>query len=385
MRLLIVTREKTGERGYGLGKTVGAIAQELLRRGHDVFYFSAEGWNTHEKKRMEQIEFFLIKALFWSKGKMISRAWSERLLQGWRAAGEAMKQKVTHVWFQDPWLVAGFWFRMLRHKKISIPYRWGISEHGLGSFESAVSYDGLFIDSRLRQWLKKYERTVTSKAHWVWSPTHCAMRQLLIDLGYTSVPENWHVMGYGLPVLSHVSRTEARRALGWDAETVYVISIGRITPAKGMDKVVKAFGYVKKKSHIKTKLIILGDGERQWLEEVAYAHGINVEMGFITDITYHLYAADIYISGGAVESFGYANLEALSSGIASIIVRGGANEEVAGKGAWIVENEELDIALLELVQNPTARKKWSECALHYVRGYPRWEEIGSLYEQYLVK
>lgn len=378
INLLIVTRERNGERGYGLGKTVDGVAGQLRLRGDDVHYLSAEHWGEHEKKRLGEIERFL---RFFTLKSALCGAWAERLLQGWRAGRETRYRAVSHVWFQDPWLVAGFWVYRWTHLSIGDAVRWGVSEHGLGSFGRAVTYDGLHIRALEAFCLRWYERWVLHCAHWVWSPTHSAMEQLQRDFGYATAPRHWSVMGYGAPKLTQLSQKEARTQLGWDKESIYVVSVGRITPAKGMDLVVEAFGYVQQHSRRNIKLVILGDGNRSWLEAVAHRLGIEVSMGFVDDVTPCLFGADIYISGGNVESFGYANLEAICAGLACVVLRGGANEEVCGSGAWIVDA--LPEPLLRLVEEDEYRYTWQKNALDYGQKLDNWTTIGEKYHREL--
>lgn len=378
MKLLIITRERDGERAYGLGKTMGNIAKQLQKQGHHVHYFCAEGWGDHEAKRIKQIKQGLSVLV---RSDMLQSAWAERLLQGWRSGKKAHDENITHVWFQDPWLVAGFYIHTLLHGRHRIRQKWGVSEHGMGSFVSAVAYDGLHIAPRISKWLKKYERMVLASALWVFSPTQAALKKLQSDLDYVSVPKHWSAIGYGLPDIYQMSKKDGRNMLGWDDDTIYILSVGRITPAKGMELVVEAYAYALKFTQQKIKLVILGHGDHGWLEAIANAYGVEVEIKFVDDVVPYLRSADIYLGGSRVESFGYANLEALCASIACIVLDGEANREVVSSGGWIVDN--LDKALVEMIEQPSRRESWQKNAKEYTRMYPTWKEVSVAYEECL--
>lgn len=386
MRLMVVTRERDGERAYGLGRTVGAVAHELENRGHTVHYFSAEGWGEHERIRQEQITRFLNLFVFQGGDRVLCAAWGERLLQGWRAGKAAAVLKASHVWFQDPWLVAGFWLRTVLMGHLTMPYRWGISEHGLGSFAKAVTYDGVSIGKKSFARLLRYEKWVTKHAHWVWSPSHTAMKELMDNMNISVIPKNWSVQGYGRPETQMSEKLLARNKLGWSDDIVYVLCVGRITPAKGMDIIMEAYALAEGGCHDTLQLVVLGGGNHEWLLEIGKRLSVKRMpiIQFVDDVSLYLCAADIYIGAGAVESFGYANLEAVCAGIASIVIRGGATPEIVGKAAWVVDPNSLGKTLIEMVNHQNKRLFWQQKAMEFAVSYPTWKEITDDYEQQML-
>lgn len=388
MNILIVTRENEADKKYGLGKSIQRIAEELKVRGHRVQYFSQTECRAAHNKWHPRLIRWLPSCL-----GILSGAFSERFIQGWMAAKTAQKEPFSHVWFQDPWLCFGFNARYLLTATLSKPFKWGVTEHGLGSFAWAVKQDGLLLSDAVYKRLLRYEKKILLKADWVWSPSQSAMTLLLRDIQLSQMPENWQVMPYGHPELSApASRVPSSNS------PPNIIALGRIAPAKNYQILIDAIYLLQTQYHIEAQLIILGGGDKNILMQYALKKGVkyppeiremlcSAESGVGNKkIEQEFERADIYTSACHVESFGLANREAIAYGLPSVISAGGASCEVLGDGAWLVPNKAQHFAnaYYHLLTDSKYQVFWKKQALNAAHSWPNWKTITLHYEQTLL-
>lgn len=376
MNLLIVSREQIGDQFYGLGKVMRRISSGLSARGHQVSYCAATDWVESDHLRFERIK------IRWSKifsrlglSSELVAPWAERLIQANIARNQARGFRATHLWFQDPWLAVAYDWKFLLGMRRNPSFRWGLSEHGLGSFAQAVGLDGLMLNMRTLRLLTWLERRILKHAHWVFTPSKSAINALCRDLNMVTPASNWHVLGYGAPDRISQSRDAARAALGWADDTVNIVAIGRVSPVKRMHVLVEACALAQKNIDKNLRLFILGDGDLTLIHQVANATGFNPIVGFVDNVRTYLAAADVYLSASQAESFGLANQEAVAAGLPSIIACGGAACEVVGRGAWLVDGsvDSFATALTSLLDEPALYLYWKTCATEAF--WPSWESI----------
>lgn len=102
------------------------------------------------------------------------------------------------------------------------------------------------------------------------------------------------------------------------------ITIGRLTPIKGNDKVIDAFSQISKE-YLSMKLIIVGEGkEKINLEKQAKKLDLEDRIEFCgylspEEISRKLAKADCYVTGSSIETFGVPMIEAWFSGIPVIV------------------------------------------------------------------
>ena len=388
MNILIVTRENEADKKYGLGKSIQRIAVELKAMGHHVHYFSqTECSATHRKWHPRLVRW--LPSCF----GILSGAFSERLIQGWMAAKTAKKESFSHVWFQDPWLCFGFNAHYFLTATLVKSFKWGVTEHGLGSFAWAVKQDGLLLSDVIYKRLLRYEKKTLLKADWVWSPSQSAMTLLLRDLQLSQVPKNWQVMPYGHPELSApIPRVQHANS------PPNILALGRIAPAKNYQILIDAIYLLQTQYHIEAQLIILGGGDKNILMQYALKKGVkyppeiremhcSAENGIENKkIEQEFERADIYTSACHVESFGLANREAIAYGLPSVISAGGASCEVLGDGAWLVPNKAQHFAnaYYHLLTDSKHQVFWKKQALNAAHSWPNWKTVSIHYEQTLL-
>ena len=381
MRLLIITRERPGDSRFGLGKAVRRIASELRSLGHEVDLISASEWVEQDVAHHVQAMGFLQRL---GAPAPLASTLAERWVQARRTRKLLQRTAFTHLWFQDPWLAAAFLF-LRPFNRASRATRWGVSEHGFGTFAHAVALDGLAMPERWRNVLLRLEAWSLRRADFVLLPTLAVERQLRNELKLRTAPGHWAILGYGRPSAPTMSHEEARRDLGWDAMGFYAMALGRTAPVKRIDLIVKACLLAQRRG-TEVRLVIVGgqlDGGLRELAADLSCPPICVE---VDDPSIYLAAADVYLSACAVESFGLANLEAIAAGLPCVVAAGGGATEVMADGAWLIEPtaENFAEALCRLAEQPQLRARWAEAARQRTAHIPTWAQLGVQYEKHIA-
>ncbi len=167
-----------------------------------------------------------------------------------------------------------------------------------------------------------------------------------------------------------------------------LIAIGRLTPQKGFDILIKAFSQIHQK-YPDWHLTILGEGpSRPQLEELRSELQLTelVHMpGQVQDVNNRLRQADIFVMSSRFEGFPMALCEAMACGLPVIsadclsgpreIIEGGVN-------GILVDPENVDalVAGLEsLISDPIKRQKLSQAAPQILERFGL-EQVMSLWE-----
>lgn len=383
MRLLIVTRERGADRHYGLGQSIGRIAEGLVRRGHEVSYRS-------------QADYAAAHALWqprlapWLRGLgEAAPAINERLVQGAVAARDALADHATHVWVQDPWLAPGLRLGLWHQRRPGRrPFRLIVSQHGLGSFARAAQLDGLPLDARRLRRLLTLERAILRRADRVIIPSVPAADALMRDMRWDRLPAHCHVLGYGHPAQTLPERDDARRQLGVSDDTPLILAMGRLSPAKRYERVIEAVARLEQRHGRAAQLLIAGDGDRDalWARSGAGRLHYPPRIERFDDVGPCLAAADVYLSACAVESFGLANREAVAAGLPCIIASGGASDDVLGAGAWLMPADPAVMAdaVNTVLCDVSIARFWRQQALTAAARWPDWDEMTGDYEHTLL-
>lgn len=378
MKILIVTRESDADKRYGLGKSIKRIADGLNELGHETLYFSkADCAEAHEK-------WFARLVALLSPFGILAGAFAERLIQGWSASKVANHARVTHVWFQDPWLVFGFNLRQKLTGRFKKKFALGVSEHGLGSFTWAVTQDGICYSERLYRLLLKYEKRVLLKSDWVWSPSNTALNLTLRDLQIIHCPTNWQALHYGRPELT---QTYADAPPIVQCRVPLIMAVGRVAPVKNYFLLIDALSILEKKYNVYAKLVILGEGDSAKIIDYAKLQALTFtpEIKVVDHVFSELAAASVYTSACDVESFGLANREAVAFGLPCVVASGGASCEVLDGGAWLVPPKAALFAeaYYALLTDRNTLDFWQKNALKASLQWASWKTVSKAYEQSL--
>jgi glycosyltransferase involved in cell wall biosynthesis len=384
MRVLTVTRESADDRRYGLGRSLAPVLAAMEAQGVSTRYFCAEDVSEdslmRRRARVEQLSRSRFVAGRRNRIDLL-RAWAERLQIGMLAADVARREGYTHVHAHDPWLAGGVAIALLRRGARGI--RWGFTEHGFGSYSQATHEDGLEQGPAAQRWLRRIERFVAARAHWVTAPTQGALQQAARDLGLRALPAHWHHVSHARPSIAPPSdeqRGAARARFAWDAQDLVVLAVGRLVPLKCFDRIVRACA-AQPTSRVRLQLLGGGDPApyRALAGELGFADRLRVDS--TTDVVPYYHAADIYMSASSTESFGLANLEALCAGLPAICSAAGGVPEVVGDGAWLVANDTdtLTRTLASLVAEAALQRAWRERALARAGSWPTAEQVARNY------
>ncbi len=380
MRLLLVTREDISDRMYGLGRSLTPLADALTMRGHHVRYLCRADRSSRAEGRVRTIHRRLAAAMrpIWAEADDFLAAFLERVDMGRLAAQLAARDRYTHVHLHDPWLAWGY--RMFAHAYRNGNVRWGITEHGFGSYSQATLDDGLRQGPRLRRWLRRMEDSTLAAADWVITPTRAALEQLAFELGLPRPAMHWHAIPHARPALALSDRDSARTQLGWSPNALYVLGIGRLVPLKRFPWLIDACAALAGD----VRLVLLGNGDREFLRHYGARAGLRnpIEFAVTGNVGCYLSAADIYVSSSSTESFGMANLEALTAGTAALCTRVGGVQEVMGDAAYLVPGEPgaLREALATLVTNPGLRAEYAARGRARASAWPDIDAIAGRYE-----
>ncbi len=131
--------------------------------------------------------------------------------------------------------------------------------------------------------------------------------------------------GVDIPALNKpVDAVNAKQKLGLSADTVLILSVGRLVSRKHVELLLKAERLLKKETLAKHKIVIIGEGpERTKLSKLVKEYdlaGIVDLPGRISDEQRDIYyrAADIYVLTSSYEGFPITMLEAMACGTAVI-------------------------------------------------------------------
>lgn len=174
-----------------------------------------------------------------------------------------------------------------------------------------------------------------------------------------------------------------------------ILTISRLVPAKGIDRVIEAAAMIKNKADFN---LYIGGGSsdenksdeekltEQELQTLIKKHKLEDRVkliGFVphdTVLPAYYRAADIFILGGRYEPFGLTTLEAMACGTVPVVSNVAGSREVIidGLNGYIVDTHDrkaLSKLLLQLLEDEKTRKKVSGNAAFTMREHYSWDKI----------
>src|SRR5215470_2749523 len=167
--------------------------------------------------------------------------------------------------------------------------------------------------------------------------------------GHAAVIWNWLpvAMREALARTTPAERADIRRQWRADDAAMVVGSIGRLTPAKGMDLLVRAFRLAFPRGDEPVRLVILGDGpQRSELARSAAGDDRILLLHPQAEVAALYGGFDAFVSAARFEPFGLAILEAMAAGLPLVLTRtDGPREFVADAPAsWVRPDDESELA-----------------------------------------
>jgi glycosyltransferase involved in cell wall biosynthesis len=180
-------------------------------------------------------------------------------------------------------------------------------------------------------------------------------------------------IGIELQKFRRDDRQSRRAAMGIGNELVFIF-VGRLASVKNVPGLVEAFLAVQAKSHLPSRLLIVGDGEDQavvkkLIRDHPSGHRV-VLTGEQSDVRSYLVASDIFVLNSLSEGTPRALLEAMAVGLPAICPAvGNIPTMIAGRG-WLTDSADrssLENAMLHVLHNPTAVEEAGRGCAAYVR------------------
>lgn len=169
-------------------------------------------------------------------------------------------------------------------------------------------------------------------------------------LSYPGVDAN-----FSYKKLSNDERDQNRFKIGIRKADLVVLFVGTEFKRKGLDALMKGFALIK---HINAKLLIVGGGKQEYYRALAQELDIESDvifLGLVNDISSIYAISDIFILPTISDPAAMSPLEAMASGVATIMSSSkynGCAEHISNKESIILENpeseKEISEALLKL-------------------------------------
>jgi len=372
MKILNVTREWSNDRRYGLGKSLDPLVNEFDAQGISHRYLCQDDLGDRAvalPQKMAKIANRLQRLLRCESDlSVVVGLIVERLNMGRLAVKVVVNDGYTHVNLHDPIIGAGYRFFSFFTPKCRA--KWGVTQHGFGSYTQAIKDEKIYLSPRLTRWMKRWEYRTINAANWLIAPTLLSLKQVARDLDIAEIPKHWKAIPHPNPAVSIYPQITAREQLGWQSGEQIVLAIGRLIPLKRFDLIIQAIAQFNQ-----VRLVILGEGEQAPLLALAQELGCHerIEFSVTDDIGLYLSACDIYVSTSQTESFGMANFEAMIAAKPCILTAVGGVPEVASNGAQLIPADDLT-ALIDqlstLLKQPSQKALLSAKALARANAWP---------------
>ncbi len=171
------------------------------------------------------------------------------------------------------------------------------------------------------------------------------------------------------------NRETLRQQRGWALDERVIISVGRLSPEKGYEDLLKAFALLAPRTP-NVRLVLVGDGaQRAALQTLQAQLGLNGRVTFAgqqQDVAGWLAAADLYVQPSRREGLPLAVLEAMAAGVPVVATDVGDLAQVImdGRNGYLVpaqQPEALAEKLVTLVQQLDRQQAVIDAAKALVR------------------
>jgi D-inositol-3-phosphate glycosyltransferase len=180
------------------------------------------------------------------------------------------------------------------------------------------------------------EQKIAETCHRILAPTDREKDSLVRYYGVGRGKIGVVPCGVNLELFHPQAKQATRRQLGFDADDIVLLYVGRFEPLKGIDMLLEAMPYLK--GHQRLRLVLVGgDGDQspelQFLRQKALNLGIEGKVLFAGQVDQkslppYYSSADILVVSSHYESFGLVGLEALACGRPVVSTPVGAMESL---------------------------------------------------------
>jgi D-inositol-3-phosphate glycosyltransferase len=340
----------------GMNVYVRELSRELGKLGFniDIFTRAHDPRDPQMETPFENVRLIHIKAgRVEDMGKMAQLSHLQEFARNMAEfnAGDGARYDIIH---------SHYWLSGLAGRQFA--EAWGIPQvvmlHTLGAIKNMFPVGDKEPEIRLNA-----ERGVMRSAQRIVTATADEKQQLAGLYGAPLEKIDVVPCGVNTCLFRPLDRLAARKALGFEAEEKVVLSVGRIEPLKGLDRLVEAFALLPYKYK---KLVVIGGDEHSG-EEVARLRALAGELGVGDRVILpgtvkqerlpeYYSAADVTAVGSYYESFCLIILESLSCGTPVVSTAVGVAPGVirSGENGLVVAGNE-PVALSEAMSRVLSR------------------------------
>lgn len=300
---------------------VANVARELARQGHCVDVFTRLD-NPYLSDQMDWDD--NVRVIHVPAGP-IRRLPKESLLPYMGQFGEYLQAYVREHGMRYDVIHANFFMSALAAmplaKQMNTPL--AVTFHALGKVRRLhQEHNDHFSDQRFA-----IEEEIVREADCIIAECPQDERDLIELYGADPARIRMVPCGYDPGELVPLDMQAARKILGWDPDTFYVLQLGRMVPRKGIDNVIRALGRLRGKHEVEARLCVVGGDlssggagdidELDRLTRVAQDEGVEDYVQFTGSrgrsvLNRYYSAADVFVTTPWYEPFGITPIEAMA-------------------------------------------------------------------------
>ncbi|NGR06994.1 glycosyltransferase family 1 protein [bacterium SGD-2] len=200
--------------------------------------------------------------------------------------------------------------------------------------------------------------------------------------------------GHDPQELAPMDMRAARRVLGWEPDTFYLLQLGRMVPRKGIDNVIRALARLRRSYGVNARLCVVGGDlvggtdidELQRLVRVAEEERVADYVEFTgsraRDVLSRYYsAADVFVTTPWYEPFGITPIEAMACQrpVVGSATGGIKYSVVDGKTGYLVPPKDADALagrLATLAGNRMLAQQMGRAGALRARNLFTWSKVG---------
>jgi glycosyltransferase involved in cell wall biosynthesis len=337
----------------GVSVSIQALTDGLRARGHEVHLFA-----TGYPNRNESVEF---EHRFFGVMTPASKDYPLAIPPFIKCRAEFDKINFDLVHTHTPFTVGYMGKRWA--KSAGVPVVSTYHTH----YDEYAHYAPLLPEDQVRKWIRAHTERYYEDVDHIITPSDASLRWLRSH----NVHQDASVIPTGVPVPTPLDRAESRTKLGLKMDSEIIVTVGRLSHEKSVDRTIRAFAFVAE-ARPHAELVIVGDGPaREELEELSHNLGISPKVHFIgavhpSEVAPYYAAADVFAFSSTTETQGLVIIEAMSHGLPALIARGGGAQHAVddGDSGLILDASEhvLADALIHVLEDPDLRERLSKGA-----------------------
>lgn len=296
----------------GVALTVAKTVEGLRARGHTLQLIRPRNATDPSGRGPDPLQEFLVRGapIPWYKHLKLGLPAKRALVQLWAR----QRPDLVHIATEGP---LG-WSALQAARKLKLP----VCTDFRTNFHAYSQYYGLgWLKGAIFSYMKKFHNLAQSTM----VPTLETQDQLQA-MGF----ERLQVVARGVDTdqFSPERRSEALRA-SWSAtaNTLVVLSVGRLAAEKNLDAVISTFQAIRAQVP-DSRLVFVGDGPYRATLETLCPDAVFAGFRSGVDLAEHFASADLFLFPSLTETFGNVTLEAMSSGLPVVAFEHAAAKEL---------------------------------------------------------